>query len=250
MHSNTQRYVPGNPVREERSDNSASENYFDLHTRGCGYMNRIRWVTPKGNGRKSEKFLACAINALHGKVNDPAYSYMDLRVSGEEAIALVSELLGDCEANRKIFVAFTVGDIYAHTYWRDVKEEGRKTGEQEPAAVIKGRLLLITHIAIDDTVVYRSDRDGNSGRDQSPLDENRNESGLQREMSEDQGNEAPTPELKEADDDSNQGHRFGTRHAGSGGVRLNGGKAAFAKENTAVARAPGSGFRPRVVAPN
>lgn len=129
--------------------------YFDLHTKGCGYMNRIRWVAPKGNGRKAEKFLACAINALHGKIDDPQYSYMDLRVSGEDAINLVSDLLQDSEANRKIFVAFTVGDIYAHTYWRDIKDQGRKTGEQEPAAVIKGRLLLITHIAIDDVVIYQ-----------------------------------------------------------------------------------------------
>lgn len=144
--------APSRPSESQKT--SEPSGYFDLHTKGCGYMNRIRWVAPKGSGRKAEKFLACAINALHGKIADPQYSYMDLRVSGEDAINLVSELIQDSEANRKIFVAFTVGDIYAHTYWRDVKDQGRKTGEQEPAAVIKGRLLLITHIAIDDVVVY------------------------------------------------------------------------------------------------
>lgn len=146
--------APGPWRQPEAQKAPEPSGYFDLHTKGCGYMNRIRWVAPKGSGRKAEKFLACAINALHGKIADPQYSYMDLRVSGEDAINLVSELIQDSEADRKIFVAFTVGDIYAHTYWRDVKEQGRKTGEQEPAAVIKGRLLLITHIAVDDVVVY------------------------------------------------------------------------------------------------
>lgn len=149
---------PGPTRKPEPARASEPAGYFDLHTRGCGYLNRIRWVTPKSGGRKAEKFLACAINALHGKIADPMYSYMDLRVSGEEAISLVSGLIDDSEADRKIFVAFTVGDIYAHTYWRDIKEHGRKTGEQEPAAVIKGRLLLITHIAVDDVVVYHLDR--------------------------------------------------------------------------------------------
>lgn len=150
--------TPGTVRQAEQAKAPDSLGYFDLHTKGCGYMNRIRWVTPKGAGRKAEQFLACAINALHGKVADPQYSYMDLRVSGQEAINLVSELMADCEAGRKILVAFTVGDIYAHTYFRDIKEHGRKTGEQEAAAVIKGRLILITHIAIDDVVVYQLDR--------------------------------------------------------------------------------------------
>ena len=152
--------TPG-PARQSVQEKKAPEpsGYFDLHTKGCGYINRIRWVTLKGSGRKAEAFLACAINALHGQIVDPQYSYMDLRVSGQEAIELVSELIKDSEAGRKIFVAFTVGDTYAHAYLRDIKEHGRKTGEQEPAAVIKGRLLLITHIAIDDVVVFQRDRE-------------------------------------------------------------------------------------------
>ncbi|MGK5032638.1 DUF3577 domain-containing protein [Janthinobacterium sp. MDT1-19] len=149
----------GSARQSEQEKAPEPSGYFDLHTKGCGYMNRIRWVAPKGSGRKAEQFLACAINALHGKIADPHYSYLDLRVSGQEAIDLVSDLMADCDADRKIFVAFTVGDIYAHTYIRDIKEHGRKTGEQEAAAVIKGRLLLITHIAIDDVVVFQRDRE-------------------------------------------------------------------------------------------
>lgn len=159
MTTNNSRNTSSKNRNATRSEETEPVRYFDLHTKGCGYMSRIRWVTPKGNGRKSEKFLACAINAAHGNMKDPMYSYMDLRVSGEEAIDLVSALLEDCGQDQKIFVAFVVGDIYAHTYWRDVKEDGRKTGEQEPAAILKGRLLLITHIAIDDEVVYQLDQD-------------------------------------------------------------------------------------------
>jgi len=171
MLTNNSRNTSSKNRTATRSEAAEPVRYFDLHTKGCGYMSRIRWVTPKGNGRKSEKFLACAINAAHGNMKDPMYSYMDLRVSGEEAIDLVSSLLEDCGQDQKIFVAFVVGDIYAHTYWRDVKEDGRKTGEQEPAAILKGRLLLITHIAIDDVVVYHLDQDSREGVETAPSED-------------------------------------------------------------------------------
>ena len=71
--------TPGS-ARQAGQEKKAPEpsGYFDLHTKGCGYMNRIRWVTLKSSGRKADEFLACAINALHGQIVDPQYSYMDL----------------------------------------------------------------------------------------------------------------------------------------------------------------------------
>ena len=131
---------------------SAQANHFNLHVNGVGYLNRVRWVEPKRNaGRRAEPFLACSVSALRGNSEQPDYTYFDLRVSGREAIEMVDRLGEDVAAERKVFISFRVGDIYAHPYERDVKDRqtGRKTGDREMAALIKGRLLLINSITID-----------------------------------------------------------------------------------------------------
>jgi hypothetical protein len=128
----------------------------------------VRWVSPnKRGGRSGDRFLACAINALRGDVNDPAYTYFDLRVNGEEAIELVEQLQKDVDEGRKVFVAFKLGDFYPHAYERDEMDERRRpTGKKETATLIKGRLLLITHVKVDGEVVYsRDDDQGGESRD-------------------------------------------------------------------------------------
>ncbi len=132
-----------------------SNEYFDLHTRGCGYLSRVRWVNTKTRGRKSEPFLCCAINALHGDINDPSYSYFDLRVTGIEAQQLIASFESYVAQKRKVFIAFKIGDIYAHPYERTIKDQ--RTGEvtgTEWSALIKGRLLQVTHAKVDGAVLY------------------------------------------------------------------------------------------------
>ncbi|MCC9162561.1 DUF3577 domain-containing protein [Alcaligenes sp. MMA] len=133
-----------------------TSNHFNLHVNGVGYLNRIRWVETKGSGRKAKPFLSCSISAMRGNADEPDYTYFDLRVSGSEAIEMVEKLMGDVEAKRKVFVSFRVGDIYAHSYMRNLRDEkGRATGEQEPAALIKGRLLLINSVTVDGVNIFR-----------------------------------------------------------------------------------------------
>ena len=47
---------------------NSNENvkYFDLHTTGIGYLNRVREVTPE----EGTPFLAVTIAAIHGSVTD------------------------------------------------------------------------------------------------------------------------------------------------------------------------------------
>jgi Protein of unknown function (DUF3577) len=138
-------------------------DYFDLHVKGCGYVSRIREV-PVGR-RGSETFLACAINALHGLCNDPSYSYFDLKVTGTEAAEVIRNLWQAVEEDRKVFVAFRAGDVYADPY--EGKERNRETGELTGRTVlrasIKGRLLQITNAQIDGVVVFRSADEDPSG---------------------------------------------------------------------------------------
>lgn len=153
--------------RATASEGAADGEFFNLHASGCGYLSRVRWVEPQSKGRKANPFLACAINALRGSVDDPAYTYFDLRVSGEEAVQIIDQLREAVEQDRKVFVAFKLGDFYAHSYERAKKDEkGRPTGEKEQTSLIKGRLLLITHAKVDGETVYQRAEAGEEGSEQ------------------------------------------------------------------------------------
>lgn len=148
--------------RVQQEPRTGEAEYFNLHASGCGYLSRVRWVDPgkRRGGRTGEQFLACAINAMRGDVANPNYTYFDLRVSGEEAIELIEQLKPSVDDDRKVFIAFKLGDFYAHSYERDARNSrGQKTGEKENTALIKGRLLLITHVKVDGEVVYQRDDD-------------------------------------------------------------------------------------------
>lgn len=140
-------------------------DFFNLHTVGIGYLNRVRRVPVKGRGRKADEFLACSIAAMRGLADDLSYTYFDCRVSGAEAQEIVEKLMADVEQNRKVVIGFCIGDAYPHLYERDKKDQdGRKTGEKEWAALIKGRLLRIDFVTIDGERVYtRKPRDVEDG---------------------------------------------------------------------------------------
>lgn len=121
---------------------SNESKYFDLHTTGIGYLNRIRDVKPK----KGSGFLACTVAALHGDMNDAEYSYIDCVVSGSEAQKLVRRCTDAVEARKKVLISFRIGDTWADAYLKD----------GEPRAQLKGRLLFINWIKVDQIEVYHA----------------------------------------------------------------------------------------------
>lgn len=134
----------------------AQREFFNLHANGIGYLNRVRWVTRTGRGRKAEPFLACAISALRGATDSPDYTYFDLRVSSAEAIDLIDSLQKEVDERRKVLISFRIADLYAHSYERDVRDQGgRPTGQKEHAGLIKGRLILINSVKVDGQLVYQ-----------------------------------------------------------------------------------------------
>jgi hypothetical protein len=126
------------------STTSASK-YFDLHTSGIGYISRIREVKPKKGG----SFLACKVSALCGPSDAVEYRPFDCRVSGAEAEKLVHRCMDAVDAERKVLVAFNIGDIYPDLY---SKADGT------PAVMMKGRLLRIDWIKVDGQTVYAAPR--------------------------------------------------------------------------------------------
>lgn len=158
------------------------DRFFDLHTKGYGYLSRVR-VVPVGKNKR-DTFLACTVAALYGQASDVSYSYYDLKVVGKEAQDLVRKLGLDIAKKRKVLVAFRAGDTYAEPYEKIVD------GKTELRAVTKGRLLQITLAKVDGEVVYR-DR----AEDEAP------DSGNGHAAAQDQGDaDAGTGDQSEASD--------------------------------------------------
>lgn len=125
-----------------------SSDYFDLHTKGIGYLNRVRNVGVK----RGESFWACDITALHGHKDDVQSTRFDCRVSGSEAEKLVERFQQAVEEDKKVLVGFKLGDLYAETF---VYEKGDKKGHT--GVSLKARLLYLGWVKVDGEMVYKAE---------------------------------------------------------------------------------------------
>ena len=128
--------------------NSTENNqtkYYDLHTQGVGYVNRVREVPVK----RGEPFWACSISALHGAEDSIEYTNFDCRVAGSEAAKVINRLNKACEENKKILMGFKIGDLYPETF---TYKSGNKAGEV--GISLKARLLYIGWVKVDGDTVY------------------------------------------------------------------------------------------------
>ena len=126
---------------------STNENtkYFDLHTQGLGYLNRIQEVTPK----EGTPFLSVTIAALRGSADNAQYTHFECRVSGKQAQELVRQLKQTVEGSSKVLVGFTLSDLYAETF---TFKNGDKAGET--GISLKARLLRIAWAKVDGQPFY------------------------------------------------------------------------------------------------
>ena len=121
--------------------------YFDLHTQGLGYLNRIREVTPS----RGKAFLACTIAALNGPTEAPEYRYFDVTVCGAEARQLVSRYAEAVEQGHKVLMGFRLGDLWTDLFRYSRGEKAGKTGVS-----LKARLLFVSWVKVDGKLVYQA----------------------------------------------------------------------------------------------
>lgn len=121
--------------------------YFDLHTRGIGYLCRAREVSVS----RAEPYLAVTVAALHGAAHDVEYTYIDCRVTGSEADTLIRHCKDEINSGDKVFVSFTIGDIWISPF---TYQKGDKKGQ--PGASLKGRLLYISSLRINGDTVFKA----------------------------------------------------------------------------------------------
>lgn len=129
------------------SNQTQDTKFFDLHTSGIGYLNRIREVPI----RKGTPLLAVTVAALRGSSDDVEYSYIDCNVVGAEAEKLVRRCQQAVDAGKKVLVAFRIGDIRTEAF---TYEKGEKKGQA--GASLKGRLLFLNWIKVDGETVYEA----------------------------------------------------------------------------------------------
>lgn len=114
--------------------------YFDLHTTGIGYLNRVRQVTPE----EGTPFLAVTIAAIHGSASDVQHTYFECGVYGEQAQNTVRELQSAVADESKVLIGFTLSDLRADAF---TFKQGDKAGET--GVNLKARLIKIAWAKID-----------------------------------------------------------------------------------------------------
>ena len=122
-----------------------TRKYFDLHTTGIGYLNRVREVTPK----EGTPFLSVTIAALRDSVDNAQYTHFECHVSGKQAQQLVRQLKPAVEGNSKVLIGFTLSDLYAESF---TFKSGDKAGET--GISLKARLLRIAWAKVDGQPFY------------------------------------------------------------------------------------------------
>ena len=120
--------------------NNESIKYFDLHTTGIGYLNRVREVTPE----EGTPFLSVTIAALRGIVDNVQYTHFECPVSGKKAQAIVRQLKSAVEGKLKVLIGFTLSDLYAESF---TYKNGDKAGET--GVSLKARLLSVSWAKVD-----------------------------------------------------------------------------------------------------
>jgi len=136
------------------NNNSQEKKYFDLHTTGLGYVNRVRAISPK----KGPNYVACTIAALVGEAGEKRYTKFDVSIVGVEAEKVI-EMLGDeinakapnGESLNKILIGFRIGDIRPETFTYKNKENVDTLG-----VTIKGRLLKILWAKVNGEDRYKA----------------------------------------------------------------------------------------------
>ena len=165
--------------------------YFNLHTVGIGYLNRVREVQV----RRGQPFMACDIAALHGATDAVEYTRFDCKVAGGEAERLIRLYMDAVKAEKKVLLSFRIGDLWIDPF---LYEKGDKQGQ--PGASLKGRLLFIDWIKVNGTIEYKAParQEATAPAEQAPNNE-QSPTSADAEAEETESNAQPSPSADRRD---------------------------------------------------
>ena len=125
--------------------NSNEKQYFDLHTHGLGYLNRVTEVTPK----EGDPFLSASIAALRGPVDNAEKTHFEVRVTGKKAQEIVRLAQPAVEGNLKVLVGFTLSDVKGETF---TYQKGKKAGQT--GVCLKAQLISLKWVRVEGQPFY------------------------------------------------------------------------------------------------
>jgi len=114
--------------------------YFNLHTKGVGYINRFREVKTQAG-----KFCSVTVGFLRGSADNVQYTYVDCIVRNKEVCEVLKAKQDVINGDNKVLAVVTVGDIYAESF-----DYNGKT-----LAGMKGRLIGMTQLKVDGQIVWQ-----------------------------------------------------------------------------------------------
>ena len=112
--------------------------YFNLHTVGIGYLNRVREVQV----RRGQPFMACDIAALHGATDAVEYTRFDCKVAGGEAERLIRLYMDAVKAEKKVLLSFRIDDLWIDPF---LYEKGDKQGQPGASLILGFRSPPLRH---------------------------------------------------------------------------------------------------------
>lgn len=129
-----------------------TQNFFNLHTSGIGYLNNIREV----KSQRGKPYLSCDIAALKGDSSKPEYTFFNVNVAGEQNEKLIKRCMSAVESNKKVLISFTLGDLWTESFVYDKGSKYHKKGDV--GVMLKARLIRIKSIKVDGKLVYQEEQ--------------------------------------------------------------------------------------------
>ncbi|MDN7429073.1 DUF3577 domain-containing protein [Burkholderia sp. AU45388] len=126
----------------------AQTEFFNFHATGIAYLNRVRNVEPRGG----KPYLAASLSVLVGPKDKTQYSYVDVIVSGTEAIKVVEDLMQDSnEKSTKVLISFRVGDLFSNAFEYSSGDRKGEIGHN-----IRARLIKVFWAKVNGELVYEA----------------------------------------------------------------------------------------------
>ncbi|WP_186191238.1 DUF3577 domain-containing protein [Burkholderia gladioli] len=126
----------------------AQTEFFNFHATGIAYLNRVREVSP----RSGRPYLAASLSVLVGPKDNVQYSYVDVIVSGAEAIKVVEDLERESnDKSTKVLISFRVGDLFSNAFEYTSGDRKGETGHN-----IRSRLIKVFWAKVNGELVYEA----------------------------------------------------------------------------------------------
>ncbi len=153
---------------------NTQQQYFNVITKGYGYVNSARQVKLEG-GRS---FLAVRVSLLEGSSESPRYVYMDLTVKGENAIEVITanfDAIND--DNVKVLAAMDIGSLRVTPF---IFQRGKNEGQ--PGASLKGVLIGLPTMKVNGEVVYQRPAEDDTSAADGVSEDAQEQSGVSEEV--------------------------------------------------------------------